>query len=166
MPLCVSPPLQGVEILFLDFDGVIHPLHCHESKHFCHLHLFEEILKKVPHLEVVVSSTWRTQRSLSALRALFPKTLSDRIVGMTPLYSALDDIPDSLVNYQREAECQAWLQQNGKLAKRWVALDDSSWNFRPFNKNVFLVDSANGLDALTAEHFLSYLMTSGSIHKQ
>jgi hypothetical protein len=114
----VPQALRRVEILFLDFDGVLHPLHCPASQHFCYLNQFEATIEKFPNVELVISSTWRTQRSSTELKGFFSKSVADRIVGMTPLYSSLEDIPDTLVNYQREAECRAWLQQSGKAARR------------------------------------------------
>lgn len=48
-------------ILFLDFDGVLHPEHCHESKHFCCLPVLEDALRQAPEWQVVISSTWRLQ---------------------------------------------------------------------------------------------------------
>ncbi|WCT24267.1 HAD domain-containing protein [Acidovorax temperans] len=52
-------------ILFLDFDGVLHPEHCHESKHFCCLPVLEDALRQAPEWQVVISSTWRLQKSLA-----------------------------------------------------------------------------------------------------
>ena len=53
----------------------------------------------------------------------------------------------TLVGYEREAECRNWLRQHGRTAQEWLAVDDRSWNFRPFNPHVFLVDGDVGLDA-------------------
>lgn len=41
-------------ILFLDFDGVLHPEHCHESKHFCCLPVLEDALRQAPEWQVVI----------------------------------------------------------------------------------------------------------------
>jgi len=49
-------------------------------------------------------------------------------------------------------ECRFWLRQHGRAAQEWLALDDRSWNFRPFNRNVFLVDGDVGLDANAAKN--------------
>ena len=46
-------------VLFLDLDGVLHPEHCHESKHFCRLPILEAALRQVPETIVVITSTWR-----------------------------------------------------------------------------------------------------------
>lgn len=57
-------------ILFLDFDGVLHPEHCHESRHFCSLPIMEEALRQVPECRVVITSTWRLEQPYEALRKL------------------------------------------------------------------------------------------------
>lgn len=51
-------------ILFLDFDGVLHPEHCLESKHFCLLPVLEKVVRQVPEVGLVIASTWRLQVSL------------------------------------------------------------------------------------------------------
>ncbi|PQA75956.1 HAD domain-containing protein [Rhodoferax sp. TS-BS-61-7] len=146
-----SGAVSAVQILFLDFDGVMHPEFCHESKHFVHRDTFEAVVRAASHVELVISSTWRNSRPLDELRALFTADVAARIIGATPLYAQLEEVPDTLVGYAREAECRHWLQQHGRAAQEWLAVDDRSWNFRPFNPHVFLVNGEVGLDAGTAE---------------
>ena len=55
-------------IVFLDFDGVLHPEHCHESKHFSCLPVFESVLSQVPDCKLVIASTWRLQIPVERLR--------------------------------------------------------------------------------------------------
>ncbi len=156
-----SSPSKGatstVQVLFLDFDGVMHPEFCHESKHFVHRDTFETVMRTAPHVELVISSTWRLKRSLDVLKTLFSHDVASRIIGTTPLYAHLEDVPDTLQGYEREAECRYWLRQNGRAAQKWLALDDRSWNFRPFNRNVFLVDGSVGLCADSAQTLLARL---------
>lgn len=147
----------AVQVLFLDFDGVMHPEFCHESKHFVHLKNFEAVMRAAPHVELVISSTWRHKRSLEELKALFSDDVATRIIGTTPLYAQLENIPDTLQGYEREAECRFWLRQHGRAAQEWLALDDRSWNFRPFNSNVLLVDGNVGLSADAAQTLLARL---------
>ncbi len=132
-------------ILFLDFDGVVHPEHCHESKHFCCLPVLEDALRQAPEWQVVISSTWRLQKSLDQLRSRFSADIAERVVGETPRFNNLVDVPSSLVAYEREAECQAWLRSNDVPYLAWLALDDRSWLFRPFCKSLFLSDRKTGL---------------------
>lgn len=147
----------AVQVLFLDFDGVMHPEFCHESKHFVHLETFETVMRAALHVDLVISSTWRYKRSLEELKALFSEDVAARIIGTTPFYAQLTDVPDTLQGFEREAECRSWLLQHGRAAQKWLALDDRSWNFRPFNRNVLLVDGGVGLSADVAQTLLARL---------
>ncbi len=72
-------------ILFLDFDGVLHPEPCYsDSDLFCHRPLFESVMREFPDIEIVISSTWRQNRSLAQLKALFSDDIAACIVGVTP----------------------------------------------------------------------------------
>ncbi|WP_228897684.1 HAD domain-containing protein [Acidovorax sp. Leaf73] len=132
-------------ILFLDFDGVLHPEHCHESKHFCCLPILEEVLRQAPEWKVVVTSTWRLDQPFEAILQRFSPDIARVIEGVTPKYCDLSNVPDTLVGYQREAECHAWLRTNDVSHINWLALDDRSWLFRPFSKSLFLIDGREGL---------------------
>ena len=137
--------MSTMPILFLDFDGVLHPEHCHESKHFCCLPILEEVLREVPECKVVITSTWRLERSFEALLRRFSPDIAAMVEGVTPRYCDLKNTPDTLVSYQREAECNAWLWANDMPYSSWVALDDRSWLYRPFCKSLFLVNGRTGL---------------------
>lgn len=79
--------VPAVQILFLDFDGVMHPEFCNESKHFMHRDTFETVMRSAPQVELVISSTWRQKRSLDVLKTLFSHDVASRIIGTTPLYA-------------------------------------------------------------------------------
>jgi len=138
-------------ILFLDFDGVLHPEHCHESKHFCCLPVLESSLRQVPELKLVITSTWRLQSPLEQLRQRFSSDVAVRIAGTTPKYFDLNDVPQTLVGYEREAECHAWLRTHESSYQPWLAVDDRSWLYRPFCKSLFLSDRKTGLTAAAGE---------------
>jgi hypothetical protein len=144
-----------IQILFVDFDGVLHPELCHESKHFMHRDTFEDVVRAFPDIGLVISSTWRLKRPLHMLKDLFSEDVAARVIGTTPLYAELEDVPDTLEGYQREVECRSWLRQNGCAAQEWLALDDRSWNFRPFSRDVFLVDGNVGLDTNAAKNLVA-----------
>ena len=132
-------------ILFLDFDGVLHPEHCHESRHFCCMSILEDALRQVPECKLVITSTWRLERPLDTLRQRFARDIAARIAGITPTFSDLKQVPNTLLSYPREAECHAWRWTNGVPHLPWLALDDRSWNYRPFCSLLLLVDGATGL---------------------
>jgi HAD domain in Swiss Army Knife RNA repair proteins len=144
-------------ILFLDFDGVLHPEFCAPSKYFCQLPLLEEYLRSQPEISIVISSTWRLNRALAALKESFSANIADRIIGVTPKFVELSAVPDTLAAFHREAECDAWLRQNRCRTSPWVALDDRSWLFRPFSKHLVLTDGSVGLTAETVNTLRSRL---------
>nr|WP_255424923.1 HAD domain-containing protein [Acidovorax sp. 100] len=143
--------------MFLDFDGVLHPEFCHESRHFSCLSTFEQALRVTPNCEVVITSTWRLYTPLDSLRSRFSSDIAPRIIGATGQFGQLESIPDTLLGYEREAECIAWLRANGRAASPWLAVDDRSWLFRPFNRSVFLIDGRTGLTMDKAEELITRL---------
>lgn len=124
-------------ILFLDFDGVLHPdPPTTEAPLFCRASLLQQFLLEHRGVAVVVSSTWRKTRSLTQLQRIFPDW-SDRVVGATS---------ESIeANYTRQFECEAWMRENADPWMRWVSLDDRAWNFRPFERRLVLVERRTGL---------------------
>lgn len=143
--------------LFLDLDGVLHPEFCHESKHFSCLPIIEHVLRNVPDCDVVISSTWRLHSSLDSLRTRFSCDIAHRVIGVTGRFCQLEDVPDALLGYEREAECNAWLRANSRLIFPWLAIDDRSWLYRPFNRSVFLVDGQTGLTEEKAQELTTRL---------
>ena len=130
-------------ILFLDFDGVLHPdPPNHENPLFCRAALLNECLLQHPEMAIVISSTWRKTRTLNQLQALLPGW-TDRIVGATS--------ESSEPNYARQFECEQWMRENAQPWTHWVCLDDRSWNFRPFEKRLILVDGKTGLTSSNVE---------------
>ncbi len=110
-------------IIFLDIDGVLHPLFPRkdrpgkESAPFAYLPRLSAVLRNYPHTYVVISSTWRVNRTLKELKALFPLDLQDRIIGSTPI------LDDSLRPGGREAEASSWLDLHPEHSS-WIAVDD------------------------------------------
>lgn len=132
-------------ILFLDFDGVLHPAICSsDADLLCRRPLLEAVLRDFPQVQIVVSSTWRESRTLPQLQAMFSSDISVRIIGATPRWQDLQD-DATMGNYVRQAEIETWLRQAGRVWEAWVALDDQPWLFRPFLANLVRSDPATGL---------------------
>ena len=98
-------------IVFLDFDGVLHPEPCADDELFCHLPSIEEVLREYPHVLVVISSAYR-HRAIARLRKYFSQEIARRIVGMTPDYRRADEAmaPRGLGLFLRQWECVDWLR--------------------------------------------------------
>lgn len=104
-------------ILFLDFDGVLHPDPCKTDKLFCHMDKFCEVLRAMqPNVAVVISSLWRTKYPLKALRKLFPRDLRDCIIDVTPVSKGR--------KAKRCEEIKAYLSTNNLHNIHYAILDD------------------------------------------
>jgi hypothetical protein len=144
-------------ILFLDFDGVLHPRPGTASAElFASLGLLEDVLRQVPHVEVVISSSWRERHTFDEMQQYFPDDLRDRIIGVTPL-PPLENVPDHLRDYPRHAECIAWLAQHRPAGVPWLAIDDMEEEFEPACAQLLLIDGWVGLDHEGAAQLLQRL---------
>ncbi len=133
-------------ILFLDFDGVLHPEPCYDKTQlFSCLPRLEAILRDFPTVQIVISSTWRENRSLTDLKSLFSIDICARIIGATPDWKDIPDIVE-VIGYQRHAEIEGWLRLSGEPWEDWVAVDDKPYLFKPFLRNLIKTDPAAGLD--------------------
>lgn len=137
-------------ILFLDFDGVLHPSNAHPSNQFCRAQALADCLGKHPDVEIVISSTWRKRRDLDQLCSLLPADLASRVIDKTPTIGKLREMPERYIGFDREAECYEWMRRNRPRSKLWVALDDGEQLFRPFSPHLVSVDPRTGFDSRTA----------------
>lgn len=106
------------KLLFLDFDGVLHPSHFADQAPFSRAHLLEETLAQFAP-KIVVSSSWRFTHSIRKLQKSLAKTIGQLIIGATS--NAI------IGKYPRYQEIQNYLGGYGPAD--WRALDDSYWEF-------------------------------------
>lgn len=139
-------------ILFLDFDGVLHPFHRPQGA-LVLVPVFERVMRDYPQVDIVISSSWREGCSLEELRAFFSDDIAARIVDVTPV------LPLAGQPALREAEIAAWRSDSGRGAEPWVAIDDCALFFSPGCANLILVDPALGFNAAT-ERALRERLTS------
>lgn len=134
-------------ILFLDFDGVLHPQYEGEptpvDRVFCHLPRFEAIIRDFPSVEIVISSTWRYQFTLDQIRARFSSDIAARIIDMTP---QTENIDSQYFPARREGEILGWLLAAGREYVPWVALDDAAWQFQQHRDRLIACTWYVGLD--------------------
>lgn len=137
-----------IAILFLDFDGVTHPDPCRKDRFFCQLPLIEDALRDLPHVEVVVSSTWRFDHTLAELRSYFSPDLRPRVIGVTPTVTRADNegwIPQHLLHYHREWECRKWMREHRVEDAPWLAIDDTPQWFLPDCSRLLVTQSKIGI---------------------
>lgn len=126
-------------LLFLDFDGVLHP---YESGHtridmFGKLSLLEWILRDLTNVEVVVSSSWGKNHSLSELKECFSPDVRSRVIGSIKQHT------DS-----RRADVLKYLQTRGEIDAIWIAVDDMAF-YEPTDPIVW-TNHKTGLTTITA----------------
>lgn len=125
-----EPSLQiDAMILFLDFDGVLHPTWpCPADTAFREVPRLLSVIDDHPEVELVVSSSWRLLRDAPEWDAV-PKALRARIVGHTPQLQrrVYREYP---VGYQPEPlrylEILRYLRNRKQPDRPWVALDDDA----------------------------------------
>lgn len=132
-------------ILFLDFDGVLHPTDARMGELFCHVPPLEAVLREYPAVEIVISSTWREAHPLDELRGFFSADIARRIVGQTPARPERSEVPPELWPFVREGECAVWMRRQQCESRSWLALDDDAVQFRPRSPILHLVDGQRGL---------------------
>lgn len=120
-------------ILFLDFDGVLHPIPCKDKDMLCFIPRLETVLRKWPHVQVVISSLWRASHDLDGLRAYFSEDIRPRIIGMTPFtdINAWESDGRFFIQKTRYEEARLWIAQNAYTGP-YVSLDDA-WREFPDN---------------------------------
>ena len=106
------------KLIFLDFDGVLHPTHFAGESPFSCAALLEESFNLLSP-KIVISSSWRFTHNLEKLQKTLPTFISSLIIGATG--AAV------IGKHPRFTEIQNYLQSYGPAD--WRALDDSYWEF-------------------------------------
>jgi hypothetical protein len=141
-------------IVFLDIDGVMHPVDRRDGVFSC-VNEFERVIR-ASDADIVISSSWRSDHQIDDLRSRFSSDIAARIIGVTP------DHYDGFAaeKYGREKEILHWLLAAGRQGESWVALDDSEWMFSPACGHLLLVDGNLGFDDRAADALSKRLSSS------
>ncbi len=137
------------KLIFLDFDGVLHP---DGIATFSRVSLLEEYLLKIPDAEIVITSTWRETHNLDELRNFFSEPFRSRIIGITP---ALEDGYDT---GGRQLEIESFLDSAGLTVENssWVAVDDMLHFFKDGCPHLILTDSSKGFSEINGHLLLQW----------
>ena len=131
-------------IIFLDFDGVLHPEYVEQAVPadvaFCRLPHVEAVLRDYPCVDIVISSTWRTQFSLSELQEFFSPDIAARIIDVTPV------IENKYILERRECEIIQWMNFSDRKNEPWLALDDAVWQFKLHRDRLIVCAKNMGFD--------------------
>ncbi|WP_283745878.1 HAD domain-containing protein [Sideroxydans sp. CL21] len=155
-------------ILFLDFDGVLHPngafrhsngrivLDADGHDLFEHAELLAGILDPYPRVEIVLSTSWVPTLGFATAKECLPDALQRRLVGTTWQGARIKLTWDSMTRYQ---------QINAYVARRrltnWIAVEDDDIGW-PADKRRHLVHTNewNGLGDTKAQQMLSAWLDS------
>jgi len=126
--------MRGRSTLFLDFDGVLHPSFAPPDFQLNLAPLLAQCLEGYD-VQVVISSSWRFNLSLSQIRHMLPAPLAERVIGATG--------PPFEGPYQRWNEICEYAVRYRLLD--WRALDDTDWEFPENCPELILCDGRMGL---------------------
>ena len=138
--------MKDQRLLFLDFDGVLHPNGSAMADCFC---LLPALLDTIAPFEVnvVISSSWRHHRSMRFLKSLFPRPFRKRVVGTTGVAS-----PGP---YARWEEIRSYLSEH--RATSWRALDDFDFEFPAACPQLIYCNGNRGCQRQELEHIAIWL---------
>ena len=132
-----------MRLLFLDFDGVVHPLDPETMglQHFCWLPVLVRLLEQHDDVRIVVHSTWRYDHTDNELRTLLGP-LGPRFVGSAP-------------RAPREQAIEMVLGANKGTVFSHLVLDDDRKEFSGSTVNVLLVEPNLGLSDVRVQAAVS-----------
>lgn len=147
--------MNKLKILFLDFDGPLHPDEAYQTRHkgivlrcdghnlFEHAELLASMLEPHPDVKIVLSTSWVRVIGFDRAKARLPVALQERIVGATYHKSMKEWFP-GLSRYK---------QILGHVGRHqlddWIALDNDpiGWPLDKMDRLV-LTDNWGGLGDL------------------
>ena len=141
-------------ILFLDFDGVLHP-QPNDGAQFSNAPRVWELLARHPEVSIVFSTGWRFEHPVDSLRGFATaqggEHLADRFIDATPLLRHDAD------EQSRERDCLAWLAANKRDGEPWLALDDMPGLFSRGVPNLYHVNPKRGLMPYDVERISAHI---------
>lgn len=127
----------NIKILFLDFDGVLHPLNSEKENLFCKVHYLEKALKGAS-CKIVITSNWRLTYSTQKMRELLPRKVGKLVIGATDVVNG--------IKHKRFIEIENYLSTHiNSSSIDWRAIDDSPQDFPADCKNLIYCDPILGM---------------------
>ena len=160
-------------ILFLDFDGVLHPARAYmgrqgpqlagEGSLFMWAELLAEALSEFPHVQIVLSTSWVRHMPLEQVRDFLPVPLRRRVTGST--WDHIFNVPEFSRNLplsywqhaSRYQQVRRWIDVH--RVRRWVAIDDDGEGWAEADNARFVhTNGETGLSDPVARARLSHLL--------
>jgi len=137
------------KLLFLDFDGVLHPNFSQGRDYFSRVDILMEALGlHAAGVEVIISSSWRFHYTLGELFSFLPEELRRLVSGATP---EVEPGP-----HQRHREILAFLIGRSGHPD-WRALDDDLSGFPKDCPELIVCDGKIGIDNDSAQGLRAWL---------
>lgn len=163
-------------ILFLDFDGVLHPAAVYLTRRgvelrgpgelFMWVPTLEKLLAECPQIQVVLSTSWARNFGFREAKKRLPESIRDRVIGATWHSGEAKGWPDQihwddLSRYQQiERYCR-----RARL-KHWLALDDDDRGWPDDQRHHLLYcDPQTGLSGLDYEAARAALRECGQAQR-
>jgi len=136
------------KIIFLDFDGVLHPVGTNLKNFFSSSKEFFNIIKN-SNIFIVITSSWQFDSNYSQIKSKFPKEITKKIIGETGIkYEGTKS---------RIREIEYFLSQNNLQNIDWIALDDQPNKFvKNFNK-LIICEPKTGITRLQINKILEWI---------
>jgi len=142
-------------ILFLDFDGVTHPVSGSPPfKDEC-INALSVVVSKLD-ASIVITSTWRYDKTLDELRDLLGARLGARVIDITPML----DI-DPFIHWPRAREVNEWINIHYSHDKPWAAIDDEEGNY-PEGLS-YITDRRLGFTNKDIDVLIKYIKTNNNL---
>ena len=127
------------KLIYLDFDGVLHPSTPLDHAFFSRAHLLEGVFEKSS-AAIVISSSWRFTHSLASLKNKLPKFIAQKVIDTTG--------PAVIGKHARYQEIMAHTNGHSRSPDstlQWRALDDSYWEFPSHCKELIRCNPNTGI---------------------
>jgi len=146
---CQAEPLRGVgaPVLYLDFDGVLHPEDVwwlpdrgpvikwpQGHQLFEHAPLLEQVLADYPAVCVVLASSWVMNFGYSAALRRLPDGLQSRVVGTT-----FDLTMDRNQFLSASRGMQIYADSVRRQPSAWISLDDDAFGWPAWCRDQLLI---------------------------
>lgn len=137
------------KLLFLDFDGVLHPNFSVAKALFAHTEILVSVIASAHEPPgVVISSSWRFHHDESDLMGFLDEPLRRLVIGCTPMVEP--------GKHQRYREIQAFLK-NHRKQEDWRALDDEVMGYPDGCRELIICDGRRGIDTVALNALKSWL---------
>ena len=138
-----TPPIPRKIVLFLDYDGVLHPDAAYltrrgpvlraEGELFMWAPILVELLRPYPDVQIVLSTSWVRMLGFGRARDYLPVDLRSRVIGGT-WHSAMGRHAEGshrsestwFTESSRYEQIARFISRAGGRANHWLAIDDDA----------------------------------------